>query len=435
MARERRPARGRTGRRSRPTGESVNERLVSPEPLEEDESGAFGGRPGLNADRTRGITGFPDAQGDSGGVASWNAGGDPTGGDLLRPRRLAEYIGQEKVKENISVFVRAAQERGDALDHVLLYGPPGLGKTTLAHIIATELGVTLRMTSGPALERPGDLVAMLTNLEPRDVLFIDEIHRLRPVIEEVLYSAMEDYAVDITLGKGPSARSLRIDLPRFTLIGATTRMGMLTSPLRDRFGVICRLEYYQPGELAAIIRRSAQVLTVNITGSGIEEIARRSRGTPRIANRLLKRVRDYAQVAGAAVVDRELASEALRLLEVDERGLDNVDRKLLVAIADLFGGGPVGLDTVAAVTSEAPETVEDVYEPYLMQQGFLQRTPRGRMLTRRAYEELSFLAPWRAQWEAAATAREMAAGNGNDGHARGHEGKEILPLFEEEKSG
>ncbi|MBE3583116.1 MAG: Holliday junction branch migration DNA helicase RuvB [Limnochordaceae bacterium] len=334
--------------------------------------------------------------------------GETESDGVLRPRRLAEYVGQEKVKQNLSVFIQAAVRRSEALDHVLLYGPPGLGKTTLAHIVAAELGVSLRVTSGPAIERPGDLVALLTNLEPRDVLFIDEIHRLRPVIEEVLYPGMEDFAVDIVLGKGPGARSLRLELPHFTLIGATTRAGMLTSPLRDRFGVICRLEYYTAAELASILQRSAALLHIGATPEALAEIARRSRGTPRIANRLLKRVRDYAEVLGVGRIDHDVAVAALARLEVDSFGLDAVDRKLLQAMAETFGGRPVGLETLAAVTSESPETVEDVYEPYLMQQGFLQRTPRGRQLTARAYNELPFLRPWRQQAAQLSTAEQLS---------------------------
>lgn len=321
--------------------------------------------------------------------------GSELGGDQwqfsLRPKRLNEYIGQTSIKENLEIFIEAAQLRNDSLDHVLLSGPPGLGKTTLANIISAELGVQLRVTSGPAIERPGDLAAILTNLGERDVLFIDEIHRLSRSVEEILYSAMEDYALDIVIGKGPSARSIRIDLPRFTLIGATTRAGSLASPLRDRFGMMCRLEYYTPGELAVIVDRSARLLDIGIDEEAAHEIARRSRGTPRIANRLLKRVRDYAQVKGDGFIDLEISLEALKRLHIDKLGLDRTDRHVLETIIKKFDGGPVGLDTLAAAISEETETLEDMYEPYLMQQGFLQRTSRGRVATRAAYECLGIM--------------------------------------------
>lgn len=306
----------------------------------------------------------------------------------LRPRSLDEYIGQKKVKENMRVFIEAAKRRREPLDHVLLYGPPGLGKTTLASIIAAELGVNIRITSGPAIERPGDLAAILTNLSDFDVLFIDEIHRLNRTVEEILYPAMEDFALDIIIGKGPSARSIRLDLPKFTLVGATTRAGLLTSPLRDRFGVINRLDMYDVEELTLIVKRSASILGVGIDDRGAGEIARRSRGTPRIANRLLKRVRDFAQVKGEGVIDAETAAMALNALEVDGIGLDRTDRNMLSSIIEKFGGGPVGLDTLAACIGEEPDTIEDVYEPYLLQIGFIKKTPRGRMATKLAYDHL-----------------------------------------------
>ncbi|MBT9175887.1 MAG: Holliday junction ATP-dependent DNA helicase RuvB [Firmicutes bacterium] len=307
----------------------------------------------------------------------------------LRPKYLREYIGQSKAKENLQMFIEAAKRRREPLDHVLLYGPPGLGKTTLAGVIANEVGVQLRVTSGPAIERPGDAAAILTNLAENDCLFIDEIHRLSRSVEEVLYPALEDFALDIVIGKGPSARSIRLDLPKFTLIGATTRAGSLTSPLRDRFGVICRLEFYTPSELEQIVRRSARILSVSIEQRGAEELARRSRGTPRVVNRLLRRVRDFAEVRGEGEITALLADRALDMLEVDALGLDAVDRKLLEALLVKFDGGPVGLETMAAAISEAPETIEDVIEPFLLQLGFLQRTPRGRLASRLAYNHMN----------------------------------------------
>jgi Holliday junction DNA helicase RuvB len=306
----------------------------------------------------------------------------------LRPKTLAEYIGQSKVKDNLSVFIQAAKMRGEPLDHVLLHGPPGLGKTTLAAVIANEMGVNMRITSGPTIEKPGDLAALLTNLEENDILFVDEIHRLDRTIEEILYPAMEDYAIDIIIGKGPSANSIRLDLPKFTLIGATTRSGQLTAPLRDRFGVALRLELYTPAELSDIVTRSAGILGIDIEPEGAWEIASRSRGTPRIANRMLRRVRDFAQVKGNGVITKPVADAALTRLEVDSGGLDNIDRLMLRSIIEFYGGGPVGLETLAATINEEAVTLEDVYEPYLLQQGFLTRTPRGRCVTRKAYAHL-----------------------------------------------
>lgn len=303
----------------------------------------------------------------------------------LRPKTLEEYIGQSSAKEKIDIFIKAANQRKETLDHVLLYGPPGLGKTTLASIISNELGVNIRITSGPAIEKQGDLAAILTNLNENDVLFIDEIHRLNRSVEEILYPAMEDFALDIIIGKGPSARSIRLDLPKFTMIGATTRAGMLTNPLRDRFGVICRLDYYKENELYEIVTRSAKILKIHIDEEGALEIAKRSRGTPRIANRLLKRVRDFAQVKAEGIIDKDTADRALKLLEIDDRGLDEIDKKMLLAIIQKFAGGPVGLDTLAASIGEDSGTIEDVYEPYLLQIGFINRTPRGRMATELAY--------------------------------------------------
>ncbi len=330
-------------------------------------------------------------------VTSEYTGADAETEFSLRPRTLAEYIGQDKAKENLSIYIEAAKMRGENLDHVLLYGPPGLGKTTLSTIIANEMNVNIRVTSGPAIEKQGDLAALLTNLSENDILFIDEIHRLNRSVEEVLYPAMEDFALDIIIGKGPSARSIRIDLPKFTLVGATTRAGQLTAPLRDRFGVILRLELYTVEQLTEIVTRSAGILGIECEQEGAVEIARRSRGTPRIANRLLKRVRDFAQVLGDGVITREIADEALRRQEIDQLGLDAIDRRMLTTIIRTYGGGPVGLETLAAAIGEESVTLEDVYEPYLMQIGFLSRTPRGRCATPQAYEHLGLTPNGRPQ--------------------------------------
>ncbi len=306
----------------------------------------------------------------------------------LRPRSLSEYVGQEDLKRGLSLFIKAAKQRNEPLDHCLLHGHPGLGKTTLAHIIARELGVGIRCTSGPVIERPGDLAAILTNLQPGEVLFIDEIHRLSPSVEEILYPAMEDFQLDLIIGQGPSARTIKIDLPRFTMVGATTRAGLLSPPLRDRFGVLLRVDFYTVGQLKEIVTRSASVLGIKIEDDGAKEIARRSRGTPRIANRLLRRVRDYAEVEAGGIITRNVADRALRMLEVDEKGLDRMDRQILSIIIKRFGGGPVGLDTIAVSVGEESNTIEEVYEPFLVQEGFLHRTPRGRMATDKAYQHL-----------------------------------------------
>jgi len=309
----------------------------------------------------------------------------------LRPKKLDEYIGQEKIKNNLSIFIEAAKKRSDALDHVLLYGPPGLGKTTLAYIMSREMGVDIKVTSGPVIERPGDLAAILTNLHDQDILFIDEIHRLSHVVEEILYPAMEDYHIDILIGQGPSARSMKLEIPRFTLIGATTRAGLLTSPLRDRFGMSFRLDFYTTADLAVIIKRSAKILSIDIDSEGATEMAMRSRGTPRIANRLLKRVRDFAQVKGDGFIDKKVAIIALEMFEVDHKGFDHMDRKILLTLIDKFNGGPVGIDNLSSAIGEERTTIEDIYEPYLVQEGYLQRTARGRIATKIAYEHFGKL--------------------------------------------
>jgi Holliday junction DNA helicase RuvB len=326
-------------------------------------------------------------------ISPQNSAEDDVADNALRPKRLQDYLGQKSVHEQMDIFIGAARQRGESLDHVLIFGPPGLGKTTLAHIIANEMGVNMRQTSGPVLERPGDLAALLTNLEPHDVLFIDEIHRLGAVVEEVLYPAMEDYQIDIMIGEGPAARAIKLDVPPFTLVGATTRAGLLTSPLRDRFGIVQRLEFYTPKELSQIVTRSANILEVEIEAKGAAEIAARSRGTPRIANRLLRRVRDYAQVKGDGVITGEISARALDMLNVDAHGFDTMDRKLLLAILQKFDGGPVGVDSLAAAISEERDTIEDVLEPYLIQQGFIMRTSRGRVATKTAWHHFGLEAP------------------------------------------